>query len=290
MTLWYGTPDAPAPIDSREARTGVAVMVGVRPSNPTNTVSVHYRVDGSMVQTVRAVRNTADFAQGTDYFQAVFPEFWSGETVWYVPVLTHAGLRVPRREAEATFASTFRFREAAPVTATGSDQVRSRAGLASVTGAERLPFHLEYLASIRVPLREPELIGETPEGIRVHWFWYPAEGVVVGPNLNAKVRSLGGDWMTIRRDGVGVLDVRATLETSDGALLYVHYPGYFELGENGYQDFLNRRWPRRAPTRTTPRFDVAHPRYRWLNRVQCLGIGEVRMDELVYIYDMYVVS
>jgi hypothetical protein len=166
------------------------------------------------------------------------------------------------------------------------------AGAASVqpgTPAERLPFTLEYLASVRVPLKEPEIVGVTPEGIRVNWYWFPAEGVVSGPRLNAKVRQLGGDWMTIRRDGIGVMDVRATLETDDGALLYVSYQGHYELGANGYQDFLDRRWPKQAPTRTTPRFQTAHPNYLWLNRLPCIGIGEVRMRDLAYAYDLYAV-
>jgi Protein of unknown function (DUF3237) len=155
---------------------------------------------------------------------------------------------------------------------------------------DRLPFSLEYLATIRIPLKEPETIGVTPEGIKVNWFWSPAEGVVVGPKLNAKVRQIGGDWMTVRKDGVGVMDVRATLETLDGALLYVDYLGYYELGPNGYQEFLDRRWPARAPTRTTPRFHTAHPNYVWLNRVQCVGIGEVSMKaEMAYTYDLYAV-
>ena len=55
----------------------------------------------------------------------------------------------------------------------------------------------------------------------------------------------------------------------------------------GYQDFLDHRWPVRAPTRTTPRLHTAHPSYRWLNRLQCMGIGEVRMTELTYTYDLY---
>ena len=35
----------------------------------------------------------------------------------------------------------------------------------------------------------------------------------------------GGDWLTIRANGVGVLDVRASLKTEDGALIYVAYSG-----------------------------------------------------------------
>jgi Protein of unknown function (DUF3237) len=290
LTLWYGTPDAPAPLGSEEDRSGVSVTVAASPSNPSNTVSVRYRVDRGLVQTVRAVRTRTDLSRGADYFRATLPDFWSGDTVAYLPVLTCAGRRSPDPETATTLPSSFRLAAARP---TPTNSLRARMIPQAATdwapGPERQPFALDYLASIRVPLKAPELIGETPEGIKVNWFWYPAEGVVVGPKLNAKVRRMGGDWMTIRRDGVGVMDVRATLETSDGALLYVSYLGYFDLGENGYQDFLRRRWPNRAPTRTTPRFSAAHPNYRWLNRVPCLGIGEVRMDELVYIYDMYAV-
>ena len=70
-------------------------------------------------------------------------------------------------------------------------------------------------------------------------------------------------------------------------MLYVNYPGYFDLGPDGYRNFLERRWPDKAPTRTTPRFHSAEGRYAWLNRVQCIGIGEVRMSESRYVYDLY---
>src|SRR6266851_87183 len=284
LTLWYGTPDAPAPLGSEQDRSGVSVTVGASPPNPSNVVDVRYRVDGGPVQTVHALRARTDFSRRADYFHATLPDFWSGDTVAYLPVLSCDGRRTPDPQTATTFPSVFRLAAARPTSMPAPIQ---QAATPWTPGPERLPFALEYLASIRVPLTGPELIGETPDGIKVNWFWYPAEGVVVGPKLSAKVRQMGGDWMTIRRDGVAVMDVRATLETSDGALLYVTYPGYFELGENGYQDFLKRRYPKRAPTRTTPRFWVAHPNYRWLNRVQCLGIGEVRLDELVYIYDLY---
>jgi hypothetical protein len=159
----------------------------------------------------------------------------------------------------------------------------------AIPALDHLPFAFEYLASVTIPLKQPEVIGETPEGLLVNWYWYPDEGVVTGPKLSAKVRRLGGDWMTIRRDGIGVIDVRATLETRDGALLHVKYLGYLDLGENGYQDFLAQRWPARAPSRTTPRFHTSHPNYLWLNRVICVAVGEARMQELVYVYDLYAV-
>ena len=34
---------------------------------------------------------------------------------------------------------------------------------------------------------------------------------------------------------------------------------------------------------------TADPKYRWLNRLHCLGVGEVRIPEYFYTYDMYAV-
>ena len=50
---------------------------------------------------------------------------------------------------------------------------------------------MDHLYTARVPLKTPELIGVTPEGIMVNWYWYPEEGLITGPRLNGKVRRLG---------------------------------------------------------------------------------------------------
>ena len=290
LTLWYGTPDAPAPQGVQEDRSAVSVTVAVQPPSPSNAVTVRYRVDQGAAQMARALRVRTDYARDTQYFRATFPEFWSGERVEYLPLLTCAGRRAPDPLTASTFPSWFGLAGRPPsADRTASAAPRQQNSSDWAPGPERLPFALEYLASVRVPLKAPENIGVTPDGLKVDWYWYPAEGVVVGPKLNAKVRRLGGDWMTIRQDGIGLMDVRATLETPDGALIYASYTGFFDMGENGYRNFLERRWPNRAPTRTSPRFDTADSRYAWLNRLHCLGIGEVRLDELVYVYDLYAV-
>jgi hypothetical protein len=279
LTLWYGTEDAPAPADGdAQARQGVKMTVAVHPVNPMNTVTVRYRVDGGCAQTLRAVRVRADLDRSIEYYTAVFPEFSSGKCVEYLPLVSCAGRVVPDGATVATYPSSFRLAD-------------ERVPEIPPAGPIRLPFALDYLATIRVPLGKPETIGPTPEGIRVNWYWAPAEGAVSGPKLNAKVRSIGGDWMTIRRDGVGLMDVRATLETTDGALIWAEYQGYYELGPNGYQDFLDNRLPVRAPTRTAPRFHTANPAYLWMNRVQCVGIGEVTTEpEVAYTYDLYALN
>jgi Protein of unknown function (DUF3237) len=44
-------------------------------------------------------------------------------------------------------------------------------------------------------------------------------GEVTGPRIRGILRPVGGDWFTIRTDGIGLLDVRATIETHNNALI-----------------------------------------------------------------------
>ena len=96
---------------------------------------------------------------------------------------------------------------------------------------------LDHLFSYSVTLQgPPEVIGPVPEGVRVNF--YVTGGEVTGPRIHGRLRPVGGDWLTLRRDGIGMLDVRATLETHDGAVVDVSYRGSGDLGLDGYESFL----------------------------------------------------
>src|ERR1700750_2122954 len=114
LELWYGTPDAPAPDGTIEQRRGFSITWGFRPANPSNAVSVRYRVDGRGVETVSALLVANDFQKRTQYFRPTFPPFWGGETVEYVPVLLCEGRRAPTPATACPFPSSFRVGEAAP--------------------------------------------------------------------------------------------------------------------------------------------------------------------------------
>ena len=146
----------------------------------------------------------------------------------------------------------------------------------------RPEYIFSYTAQVRLP---PEVIGPTPEGIRVHF--YCTAGDVDGPKLTGKLVAAGGDWMLIRRDGIAILDVRATIETREGALIYVAYGGVCDLGSDGYDRFLNGTLPQRATIRAVPRFHTAHPDYLWINRLQCLNVGDVDLTTGLVRYDVY---
>ena len=146
-------------------------------------------------------------------------------------------------------------------------------------------YKMEHIFSYKATLSEPEVIGVTPEGLRLNL--YVTGGTVEGPRLHGKFRPVGADWLTIREDGIAVLDVRATIETHDGALIYVTYGAVGELGEDGYQRFLDGNPTRRFPIRGGVRVITSHPDYLWLNRLQCVNIGEGNLDELYAAYDVY---
>jgi hypothetical protein len=132
------------------------------------------------------------------------------------------------------------------------------------------------------------MIGPTPEGLRVNV--YVTSGEVFGPKLRGRFRPVGGDWLLIRPDGIGVLDVRATMELDDGALVYTTYGGVAELGPDGYAQFMQGKPPASADLRIVPRYHTSHADYIWLNRLQCVGIGVVDIEHLRVSYDIYAIG
>ena len=147
-------------------------------------------------------------------------------------------------------------------------------------------YTMEHLCSVTVALKNPpEIIGPTPEGLRLNV--YISGGEVTGPRLQGQVLPVGADWLTVRSDGDGVLDIRATIETSDGALIYLAYKGMADAGEDGYQRFIEGNPPARVSLRGAPTFLTSHPNYLWLNRLQCINIGEADLQSWIVGYDLY---
>jgi Protein of unknown function (DUF3237) len=282
LELWYGTPDAPAPNGTTEQRRGVSVTVGVRPANPSNVVSVRYRVDGRGVETVSAPLVANDFRERAQYFRATFPTFWSGETVEYVPVVSCEGRRAPDPATAGAFPSSFRLSPGGAVSPATAPPVRGSGPRVA------FPARLEHLVHVRVQLaRTPELIGETPAGFVINWA--PLSGTVDGPALRATVIPAGEHQTVVRADGIGDLSVSVTIQTHDGALIALRYSGTVDYGPDWGAQLRLGKWPAVLPVRSHIRLLTSDPRYRWVNRLDCLGIGEVRPPEYLYAYDMYAV-
>ena len=144
---------------------------------------------------------------------------------------------------------------------------------------------LEYVCSYWAALTPPEVVGPVAEGVRVNFF--VTAGEVAGPKMRGRLRTGGGDWLLLRSDGIGLLDVRATMELDDGALVYTTYGGVVDLGPDGYNQFLKGILPPRPELRIVPRYHTSHTDYLWLNRLQCVGVGVLDVAKSKVSYDIY---
>ena len=152
-----------------------------------------------------------------------------------------------------------------------------------------IEHRIEHLFSFNATLGTRHVVGPVGEGIRLNV--YVTGGEVTGPKIQGKVLPVGGDWLTIRRDGMAVLDVRATFETHDGALIYVVYYGLTDFGEDGYENFLKGEVsPDPRPLRICPRLSSSHSHYLWVNRTFCFGVGQSFPERQEVAYDVYRVS
>jgi hypothetical protein len=137
-------------------------------------------------------------------------------------------------------------------------------------------LNLQRLFKAEITLAPPQELGDTPQGRRR--IIGITGGRFSGERLSGRVLPGGADWQVIRADGVAELDARYTLETNDGALIYVRNRGY----RHGPAEVLKKLSsgeevdPSLYYMRTTPRFETGDARYAWLNRIVCVATGARR--------------
>lgn len=126
------------------------------------------------------------------------------------------------------------------------------------------PLELIPLCTVELTIADPLLVGEGPSGNRL-----VAEIVgfdVAGERLKARLKgNCAADWVVVC-GSTATIDVRLTLETQDGAIIYVQYQGRSDVS-HGIGS---------APFYVAPRFETSHPKYHWLNTVQAAGKGSLR--------------
>lgn len=135
------------------------------------------------------------------------------------------------------------------------------------------PPDLELLFEARVKLHLPALDpGPMPDGQRV--IYLIKGGTFEGPHLSGRVvPDAGADWIRIRPDGSGLLDVRFCLETHDDALIYVHWQGRVWCAPEDLEYAFDVEKPDdpegawRYYFRAAPLFETGDSRYAWLNNI-----------------------
>ncbi len=134
---------------------------------------------------------------------------------------------------------------------------------------------LEHLYDMHVDLEAPQMIGATPNGMRQ--VWIVKGGSFEGPRIRGEMLAGGGDWAIVRTDGVIQVDVRATVQTHDGALIYAQYSGLIIIPPAmAPRVFAGEDVPlSEYYFYTNPMFQTGDERYAWLNQVVAIGRGKV---------------
>ncbi len=281
--MWWGTTDAPGP--PRIAPPGVPapVTVAVSPVRPGHVVTLDYRVNGGPIRQATATPEPRAHDTNVRMFRATLPG-QTGGLVEFLPVLRLAGQAISPRLSESAEGLQYQVgRVPGPVEAQPAEAFP---GVAP-GGEPRWAWHTTFLGALKVTLRK-EVVGPTPDGLRIDW--HVTEGHFVGPGFAAVVLPGGADWMRIRQDGVGVVNVTACLETRQHVRIFASYAGFLDFGPDGYARALRDEFDPLPPLVVTPTYATADPQLAWLNRAQCLGVGRVDMNTLRVEFDAYVVS
>jgi hypothetical protein len=154
----------------------------------------------------------------------------------------------------------------------------------------RLPGpRLTRVYRLEAALGEPVDVGDVSSGRRRIVPW--TGGTFSGPELNGKVvPGASADWQIVLADGTALGDIRYTLETDTGALLYVQSRGV-RHGSPDVRERLGRGEDVDAGEytfRTSTRIETASSELDWLNKGVFVGVGGRQPGAV--IYETYLVA
>ncbi len=150
--------------------------------------------------------------------------------------------------------------------------------------APRLPVpHLDLVYRLDAALGEPLDVGQTEHG---HRRIVPLTGgTFVGPELSGDlIPGASADWQVLLPDGTSLADLRYTLRTRDGAVLYVQAHGV----RHGSPDVLARLGrgedvdASEYTFRTSTHIETAAPELDWLNKGVFISVGGRQPGAVIY--------
>jgi Protein of unknown function (DUF3237) len=242
------------------------VRITVAPVRPGHSVTVEFCVVGGPVTELFASPEWRAPASAERVYKAHLPHTPAG-VLELMPVLRFAGQPISPRLS-------------------GKQDVLSAPAPQSVA-TPQWSWSTKFLATMTATVGRQN-VGDGPDGLRIDWLI--EQGRFAGPDIDAVVLPGAADFMRIRRDGVAIVDVRACLETQDGARIYVTYGGALDLGPDGYLRALHGQFATLPPLVVTPTFETNDARLRWLSRVRCFGVGRVDTSALTYTFDVYAIE
>ena len=116
-------------------------------------------------------------------------------------------------------------------------------------------------------------LGETAFGERK--IYVVGGGRFWGDKLNGSARPGGADWVLVNSAGLARLDVRKTIETDDGALIYMSYQGWYQFDEKITENLAQGIGYQFGDTlfQVQVQFETGDSRYQWLNTTLAVAEG-----------------
>ncbi|MBD3649311.1 MAG: DUF3237 domain-containing protein [Pseudomonadales bacterium] len=144
--------------------------------------------------------------------------------------------------------------------------------IAEKSDLKTLDLATEHLFDMVVHLEQPMEVGNIPKGNRQ--ILIGKGGEFNGKRLRGEILPHGADWYLTRPDGVGELDVRVTLRTDDGALIYMQSDGFLRYSMDVAKRLLSGvAEPHEYYLREKTSFETAAEKYGWLNSIVAVGTG-----------------
>jgi hypothetical protein len=139
-----------------------------------------------------------------------------------------------------------------------------------------MALELIPVGTAEIGLAEPIMMPGGPYGTRA--IVEITSASYSGDRLRGKLKgSAAADWLVVSPQGMGMMDVRLTIETDDGALIYLAYSGRVDISQ-GIEG---------ATVYSTPLMETGDERYAWVNGVQMVAKGVVSAGVLTYeIYEL----
>jgi len=142
---------------------------------------------------------------------------------------------------------------------------------------------LSRIYRLEATLGEPLDLGDVAQGRRR--IVPMTGGTFNGPELNGTlIPGVSADWQLVLPDGTALGDIRYTLQTNDGDLLYVQARGV----RHGSADVLARLArgedvdPSQYTFRTSTQIETAAPALDWLNKGVFISVGARQPDRVIY--------
>jgi hypothetical protein len=134
----------------------------------------------------------------------------------------------------------------------------------------------ELLFNLAMDVNPPQVVGHGWSGTRLI---SPFKGgLVTGDHINGKLAAGSADWGLMLDSATFKVDSRVTIETADGALIYMTTTGYsyasaktaamIGAGKGGELDPDKDYY-----FRTNVAFETGSPKYAWLNHTVAIGVG-----------------